>query len=1100
MAKKKKKKKKKRGDALVTELGGGGGSDLKTTRTIICFLLVFLHVLMMISVVVTLVIYIIMSSSFSSDLSTLREISRLAEYTGRTATYALMLFVHETEFGFTASIPTDGKTPSLLPVTAVDAGLLEVSEFMSRLVSQIFDLTTYTDPWISPNVDSYEFTVEYVPIAADHPARNTKFARVDRTPIQSMVQSELLNSMTLTSALTAIAQKTMEMGVAKPVSTGEVRPDTGLIYHTISYPTFQRDMVYLVNNAPQPVMNALKRAIFAYMDETTASANLMLNIYVIVTVAAAVLIVAGLVVLYLLNTAWMMQTRKKALMDLLEVPKPKLQSVIRRLIAHSDDTMTVTVTMSQDDSDEDEAGQSEDQGDEEGDEDQHSNVNEQHPDTGASPVPNMLSTHRTGSQATSNPSLLQAGSTTFELSNFATPSDYRNPLAQNSTDNFPLSLTASPALGNMSIPGQTMSPFGLQDFQKTGLLGNQQSPAIPSLSAFTSPDSKQNPLGVQTPFSAHSMQLGGQSQLGSLIQMPGQPTPSFHNMPGNFTPTPRMGSQLQYGMINPIDHEEQKRADAKNRKAEERKRKAEEEEKKRKADEKKQREDEARRQKEEEEAMLASGKASDAQKGYIRNVISDEKWLDKYETDLIRLEDMHANLPSPLSAGIIVTLLLDLIILIISISILVAIAFVLVTSFSKTNVNITMSGMRTSILALCEYLTLRILFPFSNLSPADKEINFTRSTNPVFTGFEHTGSNKPDLYALLVKSSNYFQQLHSATHYGDSEYAFMNDTLYDSIPTTRLSTEENRNILLAKGDCYMEDSEIEDCQNKLRIYNLFFPVYGLSTLISQVRLYIWIMKYDGYETYVNFHPLVRFLASAFRFDLRSGMNKLTNEILATSQKDVTNSQTIIMALTIAACVFFFIGLLAFSITWLNKVMQTNEESEKLLELMPVGHEEKEIDLLPSMLTGYRPMDEGRSKIVDAALTVLDSLRQNDKLEILLPNIDLLMITTTQVFAEEETEMAKRDYEQLEEHKREHILIRQRLTKIAEEVRKDQIAPTRIAHRNLIRLYDRHFIDDDVQFGNSIPPEEKQAVHNDMEFVEDAAQDVGELGEPGQDAT
>ncbi|KAK2954557.1 hypothetical protein BLNAU_10408 [Blattamonas nauphoetae] len=88
------------------------------------------------------------------------------------------------------------------------------------------------------------------------------------------------------------------------------------------------------------------------------------------------------------------------------------------------------------------------------------------------------------------------------------------------------------------------------------------------------------------------------------------------------------------------------------------------------------------------------------------------------------------------------------------------------------------------------------------------------------------------------------------------------------------------------------------------------------------------------------------------------------------------------------------ALIAFAVTWLNKVMQTNEENETLLELMPAGHEEKKIDLLSSMLTGFQLMDQGRHKIIEAALSVFESLKRNEKTEVLLPIIDFLMITNT----------------------------------------------------------------------------------------------------------
>ncbi|KAK2954502.1 hypothetical protein BLNAU_10522 [Blattamonas nauphoetae] len=208
---------------------------------------------------------------------------------------------------------------------------------------------------------------------------------------------------------------------------------------------------------------------------------------------------------------------------------------------------------------------------------------------------------------------------------------------------------------------------------------------------------------------------------------------------------------------------------------------------------------------------------------------------------------------------------------------------------------------------------------------------------------------------------------------------------------------------------------------------------------------------------------------------------------------------ILSAVSAVVCVFLFVALFLFSMMWLQRVMDNNGESKKLLELLPINREEKEMDLLPSMMTGYSPIDTARMKIIDAAGGVLESLGKDDKPEVLLQNIDYLMITTTQVFAEEEMEMDKRDYEHAEEHAREHLLLRQRLTVIADSLKHGTVPSMRIAKRNLVRLYDRHFIDDDVQFGNSIPPEEKMALQLDVdEMAGEEANDVGELGEPGQE--
>ncbi|KAK2951676.1 hypothetical protein BLNAU_13415 [Blattamonas nauphoetae] len=468
------------------------------------------------------------------------------------------------------------------------------------------------------------------------------------------------------------------------------------------------------------------------------------------------------------------------------------------------------------------------------------------------------------------------------------------------------------------------------------------------------------------------------------------------------------------------------------------------------------------------------------------------------DTDINNLIDMHKNLPSPLSRGIVLSILINLLLGLALVATLGVVVTVLVNQYKTTNINITLSGMRTSVLALVEFLNLRIVFDYANLTPTDPNITFPRSTNPVFKGFEHLSHNKTFLYTLLDGASNYFQQIHSLTHFGESQYAHTDDDYYDVIHVSRLSTEENEKNLLQESECLAEESEKHNCLVANRIFNVDFPVAGLSSLISQLRFYVWVMEIDNFQTYTDLHPVPRYIGSACRYDLRSGLNQLTNDILAQAQKAVSVSQTVIGIVTIVACIMLFILLFVTGLTWLNLLMTNNEESEKLLELLPVSSDEKEIDLLPSMLTSYPPIDQGRAKIVEAATTVLENLSKHEKMDTLIPNLDYLMITTHQVFSEEEAEMDKRNYEHLEEHSREHLLIRQRLTRIVDEIKQNKIAATRIAKRNLVRLYDKHFIDDDVLFGNTIPAEEKKAMMNDAEYAGEEEHDVGELGEPGQE--
>ncbi|KAK2963386.1 hypothetical protein BLNAU_1428 [Blattamonas nauphoetae] len=1073
-----KRKRKKKADTLITDISGHNVDNLIVTGARMCSQITLLHVLFVGAMIAGLVVYLQMSKHYSTDLSTLRSITRLAEYTGRTATYGLMFIVHELQYGFTYSVPADGKSAAVFEEDEVRAGLIEGGKYMTQMTQSIFDLTDFTEVWVSPDVELYEFTMHIT----TNPHK-TGVPEIDDLPAQPMVKTQTRTNINLLSALTSLAQKSGEMGSCELVEKENTNRKS------VTYPTFTSDAVFIVANSPQTIMNGLKRAIFAYSDETAQSANTMISVFLIIVLGMGALVASWLLLTYIIFTRRMMVTRKRALMDMLEVPKPKLQSVIRRLI-EKEDTLDGTGSASVESSVSEDGDEGEDEVDEEGGDDENksewkkveakeekkehsrnTSSNSGHPINSIF-LPEDMSKPLVNGLGEINPTHSQ------HLSTFSIPSDFRL----------------------LPSPTQPLSPFPFQsmDFEPLTPMLPGQTQQLSLL------DSRRNSF----PFVTQDVQIGLQPMSGgrfhSLPQVSNSlltpPILSPHRGTNLSQAGPILGftprrSSLNLNMGSLMTNEMREREEQKRKKEEERRKRKEEEEKKQKAEEKARKEEESKKMKDEQTALLASGKASDSQKGFLRKVINDEKWEEKLTVDIDTLTITHSSLPSPLSKSMLACISLNMLLGLASILSLAVLAIVLVTRYKRTNYNITVSGMRTSILALVEFLNLRLLFPFANICPTDANITFDRSTNPVFKGYEHLTIDKDQIYALLAKSSNYFQQLHSATHYGESVYALTNDSYYDDFDMTRLSTEDNEKTLLRQNMCFMETSEQGTCADENRIFNIKFPQYGLASLIARMRLYVWLMATERLDDYSDHHPIPRYIASACRYDLRSGMNKLTNEILESSQRMILMSQTIITIVTAVCSLMILVSLLFTALKWLDMVMQNLIESQKLLSLLPTSRDEKEIQLLPSMMTMYRPLDEGRMRIIDAVLSVVESIDENEKKESLNQNLDFLMITTTQVFADEEADMEKRDYEAIDAHKRDHRLLRQRLTRLSDEINLNQVASTRVARRYLVRLFDSHFIDDDVAFGNSIPTREKVLVEQgSMVIYGDEENDVKELRE------
>ncbi|KAA6401934.1 MAG: hypothetical protein EZS28_002540 [Streblomastix strix] len=75
------------------------------------------------------------------------------------------------------------------------------------------------------------------------------------------------------------------------------------------------------------------------------------------------------------------------------------------------------------------------------------------------------------------------------------------------------------------------------------------------------------------------------------------------------------------------------------------------------------------------------------------------------------------------------------------------------------------------------------------------------------------------------------------------------------------------------------------------------------------------------------------------------------------------------------------------------------------------------------------------------------------------------------------------------HAKEHIILRQRLTIIGDQLKvTGDVASKMIAKRNLIKLFDVHFTNADIVFGNMIPEEERTGFDEDEDEKDEEEDD------------
>ncbi|KAA6392330.1 MAG: hypothetical protein EZS28_012143 [Streblomastix strix] len=245
-----------------------------------------------------------------------------------------------------------------------------------------------------------------------------------------------------------------------------------------------------------------------------------------------------------------------------------------------------------------------------------------------------------------------------------------------------------------------------------------------------------------------------------------------------------------------------------------------------------------------------------------------------------------------------------------------------------------------------------------------------------------------------------------------------------------------------------------------------------------MRLYVTHMKEMNPSELNIKTDEIRYIASSVRYDLREGVDDLTVRITNEGVTKIKQSQTILIIVMAISIVFIFVTLIFNSLVWGFDMQAESDRSLRLLDLMPVDENEKEMIFLPSMRTGYVKMDKEREQIMEIGKELIEFIDNKGHISELMSHFNQLMIQTYRTFQAEEKEMRNRKYdlEYAKEHTLIHLLLRQRLTMLGDQLRSssgklDSIRST--VRRTLSRLYDKHFCIQDIELVEEmIPPEER----------------------------
>ncbi|KAK2947516.1 hypothetical protein BLNAU_17536 [Blattamonas nauphoetae] len=95
-------------------------------------------------------------------------------------------------------------------------------------------------------------------------------------PFQLLAVKERPGILSLAEVLTAVSRKLRELGEIPLVPV----PNTNK--QQVDYPTFQSDVLFLLANCPQPVTNALKKAVVTYINEASNVAEVVFKVSLLI--------------------------------------------------------------------------------------------------------------------------------------------------------------------------------------------------------------------------------------------------------------------------------------------------------------------------------------------------------------------------------------------------------------------------------------------------------------------------------------------------------------------------------------------------------------------------------------------------------------------------------------------------------------------------------------------------------------------------------------------------------------------------------------------------------------------------------------------------
>ncbi|KAA6378058.1 MAG: hypothetical protein EZS28_026415, partial [Streblomastix strix] len=780
---KKKKKKKKKEDNVMTEITSGSSSN-SNLGLIIGSLLFGAHVLAIIIYVVSLVIYITQANRYEMRITNLKRVCDVSQFATEFAPLSMMYMVHEFEYNFSYPGSIDGLAGVIRTFNLVQTKMVGHSDSISAVTSNIYEMTTLTQPWEENNLESQIF------MTGNARCNDTNGVEVD---CEGVVIDHQLQVTNLLRALTLLAQKGNQLG--------SIKEDP----HIMS--TYHQDLAYICFNSISPILAACKRAMIAYYEDTKKLTSEIIVIFIVVIVVIMVFELAMLIIIYALFTIKIIRERKDAFKQVLEVPKQKMQGVIRRLLQEEEeeeqeknDQVFIEGEMNENELDQ--------------------NYSEYQPLEGT--VDNIGHKKRISKIGSQNiqglkqEQLVQQGDVETNIG------DQSKLLTKETSQQQQLMKKSSTIRSNSKEKNklkrksqqqddiqQSKSPSSPQD-QQSNIISQNHTPLALNE---TPPEDKKRDGMAQQKLSDQLQQQQQQQDQNNLAKIPGQ-TDVSSILKSLGINTGASGSQSQYNspviqntqqssqnILNSILGIQTNQSPQQN----------------------------AQQQgtPQLQQMVLFNNLKGSAYSQSANNLIPKSADMVT-RSQAVALQSASVGsplnnllqqqvgirpttapsaynlLPSPINLRFVVNIVASLSAELIILAGLIIVVVVYVLLYSGTASDIVMSGMRPAFFAQIHYMCLRLLYPYSQIDPKD---NITlKNTNPVWKDQSHVEPNRGTIIRLMIGLIGQLSKVHHTVHYGSSEYTITTDTLLDGMKSSRMNIKQSITALLANSSCLMQDS------------------------------------------------------------------------------------------------------------------------------------------------------------------------------------------------------------------------------------------------------------------------------------------------------